>query len=294
MRGIDAINPFDIAFKDALKAGVTTLMSGPGSKNAVGGLSAAIKTHGTVIDKMIIKNPVGLKISLGENPMATYGPKDKAPVTRMGTVALIRELFMRTQDYIVQKEQNKIKERDIKLEAVIPLLRGEISLRVHAHRADDIVTACRIADEFGIKKMVIEHGTEANLVKDYLKDKNIPVAFGPMISPRSKIELRNRDYNCALELIEEGIKVALITDHPFNLIDHLRLIATFAISEGMKEEDAIRSITSVPAEILGCEDRIGKIVEGYDADLVVLDGVPFDIRTKVVYTIINGELAYKS
>ena len=293
MRGIDAINPFDLAFYDAIKSGVTTVMTGPGSNNAVGGLSTAVKTYGKIIDKMIIKDPVGLKISLGENPMNTYGKMNKAPITRMGTVALIRELFMKAQDYIILKEQNKIKERDIKLEAVVPLLKGEISLRVHAHRADDIVTACRIAEEFGIRKMVIEHGTEANLVKEYLAEKNIPVAYGPMISSRSKIELKNRDYNCALELIKSGIKVALITDHPYNLIDHLRITAIFAISEGLNELDAIKCLTTNPAEILGCNERIGKLQEGYDADIIVYSGKPFDINSKVVITIIDGKIVYK-
>ncbi|AKL95951.1 amidohydrolase [Clostridium aceticum] len=293
MRGIDAIHPFDLAFLDAVKSGITTVMTGPGSNNAVGGLSAAIKTHGKIIDEMIIRNPVGLKIALGENPMSTYGKMNKAPVTRMATAALIRELFMRTQDYMVQKENNKIKERDLQLESVIPLLKGEISLRAHAHRADDIVTACRIAEEFGISKLVIEHGTEANLVKEYLKEREVPVAFGPMLTPRLKIELKKRDYTCALDLIDVGVKVALITDHPYNLIDQLRIVAALAISEGLSEADAMKCVTTYPAEILECHQRIGKLQEGYDADLVVFDGMPFDINSKVLLTIINGKVVYR-
>ena len=174
LNGIDGINPLDISFRDAIKSGITCVMSGPGSNNVVGGRNVALKTYGTIIDKMVIKNPAGFKVSLGENPLSTYGINDKCPVTRMGSAALIRELFMRTEDYIVRKENKKIEERDIRLEAVIPLLKGEIPLRVHAHRADDIVTAIRIAEEFKISKMVIEHGTEAHLVKSYLKEKNIP------------------------------------------------------------------------------------------------------------------------
>ncbi|MEW9122873.1 MAG: amidohydrolase [Thermotaleaceae bacterium] len=293
LRAIDAINPQDIAFRDAIKCGITTVMSGPGSNNAVGGLSTALKTHGTIIDKMILRDPVGLKIALGENPITTYGQKDKAPITRMGTVSLIRELFMKTQDYMVQKEHGKIKERDIQLEAVIPLLKGEISLRAHAHRADDIVSAIRIAEEFHIKKLVIEHGTEGNLVKDYLAERKIPVAYGPMFSPRSKMELRKRDYSCALELVEAGIKVALMTDHPYNTIDQLRTTAIIAISEGMDPSEAIKCLTIHPAEIIECQDRIGLLAPGYDADIVVFDGKPFDIYSKVQMTIIDGIIQYR-
>lgn len=294
LRGIDAINPMDIAFEDALRTGVTTVMSGPGSNNAVGGLSAAIKTHGCIIDKMVLKNTVGLKIALGENPISTYGKNDKCPVTRMATASLIRELFMKTQDYMTLKDQGAIKVRDMKLEAVVPVLKGEISLRAHAHRADDIVTAIRIADEFNIKKLVIEHGTEAHLIKDYLREKNIPVAFGPMLTPRIKVEMKGRKYTSILELSEAGVKVALITDHPYNSIDQLRMIAILAHSEGLSVVDTLKSITIHPAEILECQNRVGSLKEGYDADIAVFDGHPFDIDSKVFMTIVNGEIVYKA
>jgi imidazolonepropionase-like amidohydrolase len=294
LRGIDAINPFDIAFGDAVRSGITTVMSGPGSNNAVGGLSAAIKTYGRVLDKMILRNPVGLKIALGENPLNAYGANHQCPVTRMATAALIRELFMKTQDYILIKEGGNLKERDIKLEAVIPVLKGEISLRVHAHRADDIITAVRIAEEFNIKKVTIEHGTEGHLIKDFLREKNIPVAFGPMLSPRIKMELNNLHCSSAVELVEAGIKLALITDHPYNSIDKLRTIAILAISEGLSAKEAIKCITINPAEILECEKQIGKLEDDYDADIVVFDRNPFDINAKVVMTIINGEILYSN
>lgn len=293
LRGIDAINPMDIAFWDAVRSGITTVMSGPGSDNAVGGLSAAINTYGNVIDKMIVRYPVGLKIALGENPINTYGADKRCPVTRMGTAALIRELFMRTQDYIELKEKGKVKERNIRLESVIPVLKGELSLRAHAHRADDIVTAIRIAEEFGIKKLVIEHGTEAHLVKEYLKEKDVPVAFGPMLTPRIKMELKRRKYSSALELMEAGIKVALITDHPYNSIDQLRTIAIIALSEGMAVADALKCITVYPAEILECSNRIGSIAEGYDADIAVFDGNPMEMNSRVLMTIIKGKIVYK-
>lgn len=292
LRGIDAINPMDIAFNDAAKAGITSVMSGPGSNNVIGGLSAAVKTTGKIIDKMIIKDPIGFKVAFGENPISTYGIDKKAPVTRMGIAALIRELFMKAQDYMEQKEKGKIKERDIKLEAVIPLLKGDIHLRAHAHRADDIVTAVRIAEEFGIKKLVIEHGTEANLIKEYLREKDIPVAFGPMLTPRIKMELKRRNYKGALELVEAGVKVALITDHPYNSIDQLRTVTALAMSEGLNFKEAVKCTTVHPAEIMGCQDRIGKLAVGYDADIVIFDGEPFDVRTKVLMTIIDGKIVY--
>ncbi|MBC2726518.1 amidohydrolase [Desulfosporosinus sp.] len=293
LRGLDAINPQDIAFIDAIRAGVTTVMTGPGSDNAVGGLNLVIKTHGTIIDQMIVRSPAGLKISLGENPMSAYGSHGKCPVTRMGITGLIRDLFMRTQDYMELKKMGKIHNRDIRLEAVIPVLNGELSLRAHAHRADDIVTAVRIAEEFKIKKLVIEHGTEAHLVADYLVQRNIPVAFGPMLTPRIKMELKGRNYNSVLKLTKAGIKVSLISDHPYNSIDQLRTVAGLAISEGLSPLDALKCLTVHPSQVLDCDHRLGRLKEGYDADIIVFNGVPFDTMSKVVMTIINGEVVYQ-
>jgi imidazolonepropionase-like amidohydrolase len=294
LRAIDGINPHDMAFKDAVRHGVTCVMSGPGSHNPVGGQNVAIKTAGNIIDKMTLKNPLGLKISFGEEPLSTYGTKCKCPVTRMATAALIRELFLRTQDYIQNKDNGKLKERNMKLEAVIPLLKGDMYLRAHAHRADDIITAVRIAGEFKIEKLVIEHGTEAHLVMDYLKEKSIPVAFGPMLSPRVKMELIKRNYGSALKLVEGGIKIALITDHPYNSIDQLRSVAILATSEGLNPLESLKSITINPSEMMGCDNRIGKLKEGFDADIVVLDKYALDIMAKVKLTIIDGEIVYNS
>ena len=292
LRAIDGINPLDMAFKDAVSHGITCVMSGPGSHNAVGGQNIAMKTAGTIIDKMIVKNPLGLKISFGEEPINTYGTQGKCPVTRMGTAFLIRELFLRTQDYMHNKESGKLKERDIKLEAVIPLLKGDIYLRAHAHRADDIITAIRIAEEFNIKKLVIEHGTEAHLIIDYLREKNIPVAFGPMLTYRLKMEMINRDYVSIVKLIEGGLKVAIITDHPYNSIEQLRSSAILATSVGLNPLDSIKCITINPAEIIGCDDRIGKLKVGHDADIVVLDKHAMDSMAKVTLTIIDGQIVF--
>ncbi|SHI28544.1 amidohydrolase [Desulfosporosinus lacus] len=293
LRGLDAINPQDIAFRDAIRAGVTTVMTGPGSNNAIGGLNLVIKTHGNIIDQMIVRSPAGLKISLGENPMATYGAHGKCPVTRMGITGLIRDIFMRAQDYLELKKSGKLDYRDIRLEAVIPVLSGDISLRAHAHRADDIVTAVRIAEEFKIKKLVIEHGTEAHLVADYLVERNIPVAFGPMLTPRIKMELKARNYNSVLKLTEAGVKVSLISDHPYNSIDQLRTVAGLAISEGLSELDALRCLTVHPAELLDCDNRIGKLQEGFDADIAIYTGDPFNTMSKVMLTMSSGKIVYQ-
>jgi len=293
LRGLDAINPQDIAFTDAIRAGVTTVMTGPGSDNAVGGLNLVIKTYGNIIDQMIIRSPAGLKISLGENPMNAYGAHGKCPVTRMGITGLIRDLFMRAQDYMELKRLGKLLRRDIRLEAVIPVLTGDISLRAHAHRADDIITAVRIAEEFQIKKLVIEHGTEAHLVSDYLVKRNIPVAFGPMLTPRIKMELKSRNYNSVLKLTEAGLKVSLISDHPYNSIDQLRTVAGLAISEGLSQLDALKCLTIHPAEVLDCNDRLGKLKKGFDADIAVYTGNPLNTMSKVMMTLINGEIVYQ-
>jgi imidazolonepropionase-like amidohydrolase len=292
LSSIDAVNPFDIAFQDAVRSGITCAMSTPGSNNVVGGRNIVIKTHGTIIDKMIVKNPAGFKIALGENPLSTYGTDNKCPVTRMAVAALIRELFMRTEDYIDRKEKGKIDERDIRLEAVIPVIKGEIPLRAHAHRADDIVTAIRIAEEFKIKKLVIEHGTEAHFVKEYLVEKSVPVAVGPILTPRIKMELKSRNYNTICELVDVGVKTALITDHPYNSIDQLRAIAAIVMAQGLKFKDVIKAITINPSEILECQERIGRLQPGYDADIVVYDGNPIHLNSKVKMTIISGRIIY--
>jgi imidazolonepropionase-like amidohydrolase len=292
IRALDGVNPLDIAFYDAIKSGVTTVMCTPGSNNPIGGQSITIKTFGSILDKMLIQSPHGLKIAFGEDPMGTYGTKGKCPVTRMGVAALIRDTFMRAQDYMINKEQGKIKERDIKLEAIIPVLKGEIYVRAHAHRADDIVTAIRIAEEFNIKKLIIEHGTEANLIKDYLKEKQVPIAFGPMLTPRIKMELKARDYSAALHLVEAGIKIALMTDHPYNSIDQLRAVAILAVSEGLSPMDGLKAITSWPSEILGLQNRLGSLEKDYDADIVVFNGDPLDIMSRVIITLIDGSVVY--
>jgi imidazolonepropionase-like amidohydrolase len=294
IRALDAVNPLDVAFADAVRSGITSVMCSPGSNNPVGGQNFVMKTYGNIIDKMIVKNPLGLKVAFGEDPISTYGTSKKCPVTRMGVAALIREAFMRAQDYMYNKEQGKIKERDIKMESIIPVLKGEIYLRAHAHRADDMITAIRVAEEFNIKKLVIEHGTEADLIKEYIAEKKVPIALGPVLTPRIKVELRARDYSLAKHLVEAGIKVALITDHPYNSIDQLRAVAILTVSEGLNPIEALKCISLRGAEIMGCDDRIGKIEIGYDGDLAIYSGHPLDMMSRVIVTVINGEVAYLS
>lgn len=292
IRALDAVNPLDVAFLDAIKSGVSTIMCTPGSDNPIGGQNFVMKTYGHILDKMLVKSPLGLKIAFGEDPISTYGKNDKCPVTRMGVAALIRETFMKAQDYMYNKEQGKIKERDVKMEAIIPALKGEIYIRAHAHRADDMVSAIRFAEEFNIKKLVIEHGTEAALIMDYLAEKKVPIALGPVWTPRVKVELKARDYSLASKLVEAGVKIALTTDHPYNTIDQLRPVAILTVSEGLDRMEALKCVTIKGAEILGCDDRLGKIEEGYDADIVIYSGDPLDMMSKVIVTIINGDIVY--
>lgn len=292
LRAIDAVNPNDIAFHDAVAAGITAVMTGPGSTNPVGGQSIAIKTSGVVIDQMVLANPVGLKLALGENPLTTYGRKDRMPVTRLAIAALIRDLFMQAQDYLAAEESGAQLKRDIRLEAVLPALRREIPLRIHAHRADDIVTAVRIAEEFGMD-LIIEHGTEGHLVKDYLAEKRVPVAVGPMLTPRIKMELKNRSYRTPRELVEAGVKIAIITDHPYNSIEYLRIVTILAVKEGLPEDAALRALTVHPAEMLRLDGRIGRLAPGLDADLVVFDGPPLKFESNVSLVFQNGEIVYR-
>ncbi|HWI54636.1 MAG TPA: amidohydrolase, partial [Desulfobacteria bacterium] len=218
LRAIDAINPADEGFKDALEGGVTTVVTGPGSGNVIGGVNLAMKTAGTVIDKMVIKDPIGLKVAFGENPKRIYGGNKKAPVTRMATAALLRENLVKAGNYLkklqlAKKDPDKAPDRDLRMETMIEVLKGNIPLRAHAHRADDILTAVRIAREFNVK-IVIEHCTEGFKIADELAEKNIPVIVGPTLSNRSKVELQHRSFENAGILSRAGIKLALMTDHP--------------------------------------------------------------------------------
>ena len=299
LRAIDAINPFDRSFSDAISAGVTTVVTGPGSANPISGQFAAIKTHGICIDDMILKAPVAMKFSLGENPKSVYHSKSQTPSTRMGTIALIRETLFKAKEYMDALEEfNKNPEEsdkpdfDIKLEALIPVLKGEIPVKIHAHRADDICSAIRIAKEFGLK-ITIEHCTDGEAVSEILKRENIPVMLGPTLCDRSKPELKNLSFSVYKTLSDIGIPSAIITDHPEITIENLSLCTALAKANGMKEEYALLGITLTAAKNCAIDDRVGSIEVGKDADFAIFDKPPCEFGAKVIKTIINGKTVYE-
>ena len=276
-----------------MRGGVTTLGISPGSGNVIGGQSLVLKTWGTTVDAMVLRHPAGLKVALGENPKRSYGEKQKAPMTRMATAGLLRQTLVAAQQYGQKLTAQTLKdgeapERDLKLEAVWEALQGKMPVKVHAHRADDILTALRIGDEFKLQ-LTLEHGTEAYKLADELAKRKIPVVAGPNLTNRAKVELKEKSFKTRL-LAKAGVKVALMTDHPVIPIEYLSLCAALAVKEGMDEDAALLAITLNPAEILGVAERVGSLSPGKDADLLVLSGSILDIRTRVERVFINGNL----
>ncbi len=295
LRAIDGINPFDRAFSEARNAGVTTVVTGPGSANPVGGQFAAVKTYGICIDDMIIKEPCAMKLALGENPKAVYSEKEDAPVTRMGTMALIRELLIKSKEYMSKleayeedSEENEKPEFDMKFEAMIPVLKKEIPVKIHAHRADDICSAIRIGKEFDID-VTLEHCSDGDAVLPVLIRENLPIMLGPTLSDRSKPELRNLTFGTYKNLSDAGLKVAIITDHPEITIENLPLCAVMAVKHGMDENKALQAITSTAAENCGIQDRVGTLETGKDADIAVFTDLPTKFDAVCKMTFINGE-----
>ena len=295
---IDGINPMDNTFKEAVQGGITSVCTTPGSANVMGGQCIAIKTHGRRIDTMVIKNPVASKIAFGENPKSCYGKDEKTPQTRMAIASLLRENLKKAEEYLeemelyMEHEDHDKPEYDIRMESLLPVLKGEIPFKVHAHRADDIFTAIRVAKEFDIK-LTLDHCTEGHLIVEELVEEGYPVIVGPSLSERSKIELRNLTFDTAGVLSNAGLNVSLMTDHPVIPVQYLPMCAGIAVKHGMKKEKAIESITINPAKALGIEDRVGSIEVGKDADIVIWDGCPLEIQSNVIYTIINGKTVYK-
>jgi len=297
LRAIDAVNPMDGYFEEAASSGVTTVITGPGSANPIAGQLAAVKTYGKRIDNMIIKAPAGIKFALGENPKSSYNDKEQMPVTRMATAALIREALFRARKYYKDrcnyendKENFDEPEFDLKNDSLLPLFRKEIPAHFHVHRSDDIFTAIRIAKEFDIDYVLV-HATEAHLVCDELKEENMKgILSGPVLTDRSKPELKNQNAAAAGILSSNGIKTAIITDHPETPIKHLLLCAAVAVKEGMDREEAMRAVTKYPAEICGLSDKIGSLEKGKDADIVVFSSDPLDIMSRVMTVVINGKV----
>lgn len=294
LRAIDAINPFDRAFSEARKAGITTVVTGPGSANPVGGQFAAVKTDGICVDDMILKAPAAMKMALGENPKAVYNEKEEAPVTRMGTAALIRELLIKSRDYMEKLDaynedcdENEKPEFDMKLEAMIPVLKREIPVKIHAHRADDICTAIRIGKEFNID-VTIEHCSDGDAVAPVLEREKVPVMLGPTLSDRSKIELKGLTFDTYKNLSDKGLDVAIITDHPEITIENLPLCAVMAVKHGMDEMKALQGITITAAKNCRIDDRVGSLEAGKDADIAVFTDLPTRFGAECTMTFING------
>ena len=300
VRAIDATYPEDIAFADARMAGITAVNVMPGSGNVIGGLTVLLKTWGSRIDDMVVRHPTGLKAAMGENPKRGGGDSKKMPTTRMGIAALMRENLVKASNYLHKREAHelandptKVFERDIKMEHIGMVLRGEIPMRWHAHRSDDILTALRIRDEFGFE-MVLDHATEGHLVADELVKRNIPAVVGPTLSSKYKVELKNRSLVTPGVLTRAGVKVALTTDHWVVAVQYLHLALVMAVKEGLAREVALRTVTINPAEIMGVGGRIGSIAAGKDADVVVWSGDPLDIYQRAEQVFIDGKRVHQA
>ena len=313
LRALDAVHPEDDAFPELVAAGVTTVLTGPGSGNLIGGQSVCLKTMPRPsVEEMVLLEPAGMKMALGENPKRVYGAQKKAPSTRMANAAALRAALVDAQNYLdkwqrheeeVERYQAKVQagdeevdppkppERDLKLEALGRVLRREMKARVHAHRADDMLTAIRIAEEFGLD-LTLEHATEGYKIADVLAAKGIPVTAGPILFSRGKYELRRMTPRNPGLMAKAGVKVAIQTDE-MSAVKYLTINAALAVREGLPEDEALKAITINAAEIIGVEDRVGSLEAGKDADVVVFDGHPFDYRAVVDLVLVDGQVAYR-
>jgi imidazolonepropionase-like amidohydrolase len=299
VRAIDAINPADLGFRDAISGGVLAVNVNPGSGNPIGGQTVALKCWGRTVDQMALRQPSGMKSALGENPKRVYGEQKKTPSTRLGTAAVIRGALVDAANYLRRidaeaakpEAERKPVDRDLKLEALGKVLRREIPWRQHCHRADDIATAIRIADEFGYD-LVIDHGTEAHLLADILAARDVPVVIGPLLTSRSKVELRNRSLANPGKLAAAGVTIAITTDHPVVPINFLVHQAALAVKDGLDRDTALRALTINPARIAGINDRLGSIEPGKDADLVLWSGDPLDVLSRAERALIDGSEVY--
>ena len=292
LRGIDGFKPMQPSLEHASRAGVTTVCVGPGSANVLGGTFFAVKTVGRCVDDMIVKDPIAMKCAFGENPKRCY--QDKGNCARMSTAAVIRNMLFQTKDYMARKaaangDPLKMPAFDMKCEAMIPVIEKKIPLKIHAHQANDILTAIRIAREFDVK-LTLEHVTEGHLIVDILKRyPDLPLAVGPTLTNASKFELQNKSWTTPGILAKAGCHVSIITDAPVIPLQYLPLCAGYAIKAGMDPFDALQAITIHPAEHIGVSDRVGSIEVGKDADLVIIDGSPFEVSSTVRQVYIAGE-----
>ncbi len=292
LRAIDGFKPMQPTLLDAALAGVTCVSTGPGSANVIGGTFTAVKTVGHRVDDMIVRQDVAMKCAFGENPKRVY--RDKAISSRMTTAARLREALMKAREYLQKKEAAKddpakLPAFDMKLEALLPVLRGEIPLKAHAHAAEDLFTALRIAKEFGVR-LTLEHVTEGHLIAEDLAKENVPLAVGPTLTHATKFELRNKTWLTPGALDRAGCRVSIITDAPVIPQQYLPLCAGMAVKAGMDPFKALQAITINPARHIGIEDRVGSLEAGKDADLVLTDGSPFEVSTQAVRVYIDGKL----
>lgn len=291
VRGLDAVNPLDPAFHDAIQAGITSVMAGPGSANVVSGQFVFMKTQGRCVDHMIVKSPAAMKVAFGENPKTNYGDQNLCPGTRMGIAYMLRRELFKAVQYLEKKESGKLEELDFDLEQWIPVLKKEIPLKVHAHRADDILTAIRIAKEYNLD-ITIDHCTEGHLIADEIVKSGFPAIVGPDLTARSKVEVEYLSFKTAGILAEAGVKVAVTTDHPVSLIQYLPICAGYSVKYGLPMEEGLKALTIYPAEICRVADRVGSLECGKDADIAIFDGNPMEVFIHTLYTIVDGEIVY--
>ncbi len=289
---LDAVNPMERAFQDAVKAGITSMMVGPGSSNVVGGQFVFIKAKGKVIDDMVVLAPAAMKIAFGENPKNAFSELDTSPVTRMANAAMLREEITKALQYKKKKEKEKA-GIDFKYECWIPVLEHKIPIKAHAHRADDIMTAIRIAKEFQLD-LTLEHCSEGHLIAERLGKEGFPAIVGPALVARYKEEMRNISFKTAGVLAAAGVNISITTDHPVCPIHMLPICAGLAAREGLPADEARKAITINAAKICRVDHRVGSIQAGLDADIVIFDGDPLNTLTKTLYTIIDGKVVYEN
>lgn len=294
LRALDGINPHEEGIAEALRAGVTAMCVLPGSANVIGGQGVVIRFYGNTVDEMVIKEDGGLKVAFGENPKRVYSNQKKSPTTRMATAAILREQLVKAQNYLAklakaETDPDKAPERDLRMEVLARVLKRELPLRAHAHRADDIMTALRIAKEFNLN-ISIEHCTEGHKIVKELKEAGVWAIVGPTLTNRSKVELKELSWNTLRTLWEAGIPVAITMDHPVIPVGYLPTAAAYAVKAGLPYEEALKAITINPAKILGIDDRYGSIEVGKMADLVLWNGDPLEIQSRVEKVWIHGKL----
>lgn len=296
LRAIDGINPLDPCWQDAVQGGVTCVATGPGSTNTIGGQFAVLKTYGDCVDEMAIKAPLAMKCAFGENLKRAYGDKGKAPMTRMGNAAVLRETLKKAKEYALKlesgNESDKTPPVDMKMEALLPVMRREMPLKAHAHRADDILTAIRIAKEFDLK-LTLEHCTEGHLIAKHIAKAGVPAITGPSFGFPGKPEVLKKSFKTPMVLQRAGVLTAIMTDHPVIPIERLNIMAGLAMKEGLSFEEALAMITINPAKILGLDDRVGSLEPGKDADVVIWSGNPLELMSEPLFTIIDGKIVYE-